>query len=411
MNSEKRLDALLTALHRAERRPSHRDDATDTIRQRARLHSAGELHQIQQAGEAYVPRELADDDELAPLVATAQRVASLRTPLSDPAVTQAIKARVLARATERRQQGEVTPRRERDRQQTHTTPTTGWGVLRPALVAAVVILVAGVSTVVAAAQASPGSPLFALHRVEQSVRANVVPDSATRARQHMQFAREWLATLHTAASQPLGDAAYADALRALGDEDAAAAREIAHVPPGAQRTALETDLATLRTDERTMLRATLSTTSWPNRIAATTALGALGATVPHVTGATLIEDDGDHWRVTLTGTGFQPGALLLVNGQPTGTVIATSNDMLTAELTRAALAQPLDTLGVGNPDGTAAVTSSVRLQQSGAATETPDQHPQLTPTPEHDETPTATVPTATATPEVPQQPTPGDTGG
>lgn len=402
MNSEERLDALLAALQRTER-PAQRDDATDAHARH--MSSAGELPQIRQAGEQYASREQAEDDELLPLVATAQRLASLRVPLSDPAVAQLIKARVLARATERRQEREVAPTREQDRRRAR--PTMGWSVLRAALVAAVVVLVVGVSTVVvAAAQARPGSPLFALHRVEQSVQANVTPDTAARARQHLQFAREWLATLHTAATQPLGDAAYADALRALRDEDVAAAHEIAQVRPGAQRTALENDLATLRTDERTMLRATLSAANWPNRIAATTALGVLGVTVPRVTGATLVEDTDDHWLVTLTGSGFQPGALLLVNGQPTGSVIALSNGVLTATVPVDALAQTPSTLGVGNPDGTAAATSSVRMHKPVAATATPDHPEQGTPGAGPDETPSAT-----ATPDSQLQPTPTDTGG
>lgn len=400
MNSEDRLDALLTALQRAERRPQ-RDDAADWS---TRRDSADELHEIRQAHE---PDEQAEDDELAPLLATAQHMASLRPPLSDPAVAQAIEARVLARATERRRQGEVTPRRAPQRWQ--GLPTISWGgVLRPALVAAAVFLVLGVSTLVLAAQARPGTPLFTLHRIEQSVQANAALDSTSRARQHLQFAREWLATLHSVATQHLGDTAYADALRALRDEDAATASEIAHMQPSTQRTALQADLAALRTDERTTLRATLSATSWPNRIAATTALGMLGVQVPRVLGASLIEGVDEHWQVTVTGTGFEPGALLLVDGQPAGTVSATSNGLLTAELPLDALVQTPSALGVGNPDGTAAATTSVRMQKQIDATATPDQKSQGTPESGTDETPT---PTATPVPDGQSQVTPTDTGG
>lgn len=407
MNSEDRLDALLTALQHTERRLQPGND-TDS---RARQQSAGELYR---SGQVNGRSALAEDADLAPLVATARRMKSLGTPLSDPAVAQAIKARMLARASERREQGEVVASRTPGRR--HARPLSDWGILRPALVAAVVFLVLSVSTVVAAAQASAGSPLFALHRFEQSVQANAALDSTSRARQHLKFAREWLATLRAAATQNLGDTAYADALHALRDEDAAAADEIAQMPLGAQRTALEADLVALRTDERATLRATLTATGWPNRIAATTALGALGVDVPRVTGATLVEGADDHWRITLTGKGFQPGALLLVNGQPTGTVIATTSGLLTAAVPLDALTEAPSILGVGNPDGTAAVTTSLRMQRQGDATATPQHNAQGTPGSGSDETP---IPSATPdgehqvtpTPEGQSQATPSNTGG
>ena len=406
MNSEDRLDALLTTLLRPERRPQ-RDDATD---QRADWQRVAGLHPIHQVNGR---SELAQDDDLAPLVATARRLSALDVPLSDPAVAQAIKARVLARATERREQGDVAAKRTPRR--LWTRPTIGWDVLRPALVAAVVFLVLGVGTVVAAAQASPGSPLFALHRIEQSVQANAALDSTSRARQHLKFAREWLATLRAAATQNLDNTTYADALHALRDEDDAAASEIAQMQLGTQRTALEADLGALRTDERATLRATLLATSWPNRIAATTALGALGVEVPRVTSATLVEGAEGHWQVTLSGKGFQPGALLLVNGQPAGTVTATSSGVLTATLPLNALTEAPSTLGVGNPDGTAAATTSARMQKQGDATATPEHNAQGTPSPGSEETPVATVTPdgqqqGTPTPETQPQATPAETG-
>ena len=65
--------------------------------------------------------------------------------------------------------------------------------------------------------------------------------------------------------------------------------------------------------------------------------------MPHVTGATLTAGDG-RWHVTLTGSGFEAGAVLLVDGQPAGLVTATSAGLLTAELLRSDFAPAPATL-------------------------------------------------------------------
>jgi hypothetical protein len=95
MTPEDRLDALLTAHQRAERGRRH-DNAVPSMVQH---HSNGSADQVGGA---------AGDAELAPLLATAQRMTSLGTPQSDP-VARALEARMLARATERRQQGLMAP--------------------------------------------------------------------------------------------------------------------------------------------------------------------------------------------------------------------------------------------------------------------------------------------------------------
>ncbi len=198
-------------------------------------------------------------------------------------------------------------------------------------------------------------------------------DSADRAHQHLQFARQWLAALRAATAQHRGDPTYSDALAALRDEESAAAQEIAQMPHGTPRAALEADLAALRADERVTLRAALSSIGWPDRIATTAALGTLGVAGPRVTGATLAAGDDGRWHVTLTGAGFESGAVLLVDGQSAGTVMATSAGLLTAELPLDDVAQALASLGVGNPDGTAAATGNVQVLNPEAATPTPNE--------------------------------------
>lgn len=398
MTPEDRLDALLSARQRAEREPHH--DNADPIT--GPYNSHGPAEQVWEA---------AGDAELAPLLASAQRLASLRMPQSDPAA-RALEARMLARATERRRQEEAAAlmrapgeQRDKPRARRRFLPL-GSAVLRPALVAAAVMLAVGLGTLAAATGAGPGSPLFGLHRLEQRVQSGLAGDTADQAHQHLQVARQSLAALRDAAAQHRGDPTYSDALAALRDEDAATARQIAKMPQGTQRAALEADLAALRTDERATLRAALLTIGWPDRVATTTALGALGVAVPRVTGATLAAGGDGRWHVTLTGAGFEPGAVLLVNGQSTGMVAVPSAGLLTAELPLGDFAQAPANLGVGNPNGTAAATDNVHVLNPGAATPSPSEQ-EATPQPSAG---------ATATPTLEDQgdqatPTPTDASG
>ena len=371
MNPEDRLDALLTTLQRTEW--GQRRSVADATSRRGKT---SDSH----------PREQAGDGELAPLIESARRLEPLRAARPDPAFARALEARVLTQAAERRREG-LAPLGAALSQQREQPgawrrfPVLRSGALRPALVAAALILALAMGTLTVAAAAGPGSLLFGLHRLEQSVQVGITGNAADRARQHLQLARQWLVAVGDAASQRLGDPTYSDALTALRAEDAAAASDIAQVPPGAARTALEADLAALRADERATLQAALPSIGWPDRIATTTALGALSVAVPRVSGATLYAGYA-HWHVTLTGAGFETGAVLLVNGQPAGVVTATSDGQLTAELALSSFAQAPATLGVGNPDGTAAVTDNVRvLHPSGEHEGTPEPGEGATPTP------------------------------
>src|SRR5690349_7104178 len=62
-----------------------------------------------------------------------------------------------------------------------------------AIAAAALLFIAGVSILTAAAaSAGPGSPLYGLHRVEQSVRVQLAPSQGDRVRLHLSYANEAL---------------------------------------------------------------------------------------------------------------------------------------------------------------------------------------------------------------------------
>ena len=126
---------------------------------------------------------------------------------------------------------------------------------------------------------------------------------------------------------------------------------------------------------------------WADRVMTTLALGGLGVSVPQVTSATLDTSHDGTWRITLTGTGFEQGAMLLADGRSAGTVISLSTEFLIADLqVRGGLPAAL---GVGNPDGTAAATGHINVIMAGSATPTAEDQ-EGTPTPDDETTPTTT---------------------
>jgi hypothetical protein len=299
-----------------------------------------------------VPGSVGSDPELAPLLDAARQVGALAAARPDPRYAETLRARMLARATELRlAQPARLPAAGRDPRRLLRAalgaPT------RQSLVAAAVLLAAlGAGTLTVAAAAPPGSPLFGLHRAEQGIRVAAAGDSGAQTRLHLQYARQWLAAVHDAARQH-GDDSYLSALQALREEDGAAASALATLPAGADRQALAGQLAHLRAEEGATLGAALASIGWPERIPTTQALAALGVSVLHITTAKLDPKD-DTWRITITGAGFQPGAVLLLDGQAVTATTQISATQLTARVPRGHDRAMPHTLGIGNPDGTAA---------------------------------------------------------
>lgn len=296
------------------------------------------------------------DPALAPLLDAARQVRALRAAQPDAHYAEALRARMLTRAAEIRlaQPTRLPTPAARDPRQLLRE------VLRaPAprsLVAAALLLVAlSAGTLTAAAAAPPGSLLFGLHRVEQNIRAAATGDSGAKTRLHLQYARQWLAAVHDAARQGQGGDPYLSALQALREEDGAAADALAAMPADTERQSLGGQLTRLRAEESATLGTALATIGWPERIATTDALDALGVSVPRISSAKLVEK-GDSWHITITGSGFQPGAVLLVDGQAVTAEKQVSATQFVARMPRAHDRVLPHTLGVGNPDGTAAAS-------------------------------------------------------
>lgn len=239
------------------------------------------------------------------------------------------------------------------------------GSLRWQAVAAVLLIGIVASALAAAiAGARPGQPFYAVVRFGQGVRTDLASRPEERARLHLTYAQDALAAFDAAISQQSGDQAYRDTLTALVDEERAAGGEISHLPAGATRDELSTQLETMLQSGRRDLHAALLALNWPMRVEVTGALGQLGDLVPtsassSVAGVTV--GDAYVWILTVHGSGFQRGAILLVDAKPMGMVTSDSATTLVAQIGAAELNPGAHQIGVGNPDGTAVLVGTVTI--------------------------------------------------
>lgn len=324
------------------------------------------------------PGALPGDDALEPLLVAAAALQPLREAHPSAAFADALEARLLAHLSS----GVATTAREPVRADDIPVPLSAPKAipssrvprrapamrrsrfLWPAVAAAVLVLALGTLTV--AASAGPGSPLYGLHRMEQGVRVAFSSDPADRVRLHLSYASDALSAANAAAHTG-DDATFGDALATLRSELSAATTELSSIPPGFDHDILAAQLTSLRSRAVTGLRTDLPPLNWTERFATTDALAEFGAGVPRVTSATAqrTQNPSMHtWHVVITGTGFTPGAQLLVDGQPVGTVVSVSDTTLIADYT-ASDGQPPASLGVANPDDTAAQTSRVAIVPPG----------------------------------------------
>jgi hypothetical protein len=231
-----------------------------------------------------------------------------------------------------------------------------------------------------AAFAQPGNPLYGLRTLEGHVGVAVAPTGADRAQQQLNGATAALTTLETVVSRHSDDAAYTQALAGVRQQEAAATQAVGALSSSASYPQLLTQLQAVQARERADLRQALPLVGWENRLATTLALGDLGDALPHITSASVTEatgDGGGSWRVEIHGGGFLPGATLVVNGQPAGTVLSVNSETLLATIPADAIVGAPRALGVSNPDGTAAQTDQLGVQTTG---DQPTPGPEATPT-------------------------------
>lgn len=247
--------------------------------------------------------------------------------------------------------------------------------------AAAILVCITVPLSVAAAHAEPGSPLFALRRLEQGVQAGLTFDPASRARLQLGYARDSLTALEHAIND--GDhSAYLAALSSFESVYKDARNAVADVSAPDQRAPIQDALDSLRTQASTVLYQALDGMNLADRLATTSTLGLLGNNVPQITLVTFARSSGspasgDGLMINIHGSGFVSGAIVLINGRPSGEVRKVASDEIQVVIAGVAALDTGTTVGVENPDGTvatAAVSAHGKPTQPGDPTKTPNNH-------------------------------------
>ena len=294
------------------------------------------------------------DAALTPLLETAQRIEALPTLRPSAAFSQRLGRQVQARAAAMRApagSNQLTLVRGRHRR---GFELSGWMRVHPGLAAIVVALaVLGVLGIVgvAGAQASdPGNPLYQVKQFEQNLQLSFA-SPADRVRLHIGNARADLRALASYAQQR-DDANYERVLSYLSQETDQAASDLEDVPAGAEYTQLAQQLEQVKSDEQQTLRGLLKQIDITERLTTTASLKALGASVPIISHVALTVGDGGKDTVVISGSGFEPGAQLLVDGRVVPADVTVDAQEFTAVVSLPPDARPTQ-VGVANPDGTA----------------------------------------------------------
>ena len=253
-------------------------------------------------------------------------------------------------------------------------PVRGWSfprllrahpVFRVALSLCLLLLLLGTGVLVAAAQmTNPDSPLYVVKHWEQQVQVSLAHSPENQAHLDLQFAQDRLKTLVT-----LADAAhvqaYSEALVELDQRISAAARVIDALPAGAEQDRVESQLARLQADARHTLRGLLPQLALSERLLTTDELGRLGDTVPHLVSAEIVLPAHPNGQavISISGEDIQPGAQLLVDSRLVEVTGSLQNGRYVFMTNWVDKQQP-NSIGVLNPDGTAAQTTTITLNSS-----------------------------------------------
>ncbi len=250
-----------------------------------------------------------------------------------------------------------------------------------ALTAAAVVVLACVGVLRAASASLPGDFLYGVKQFEQQIALTTTNNPADRARLQISNLQGDISDLEAEVSQGRSDDDITQALSVVATETRDSQAAVASLPAGAERDAIQQSLEETLGNERATLYQLLPSVDWSMRLAFTQQLGVLGAPVPTITQVTAVEGSNDAWTVRLTGTNFASGAHVLINGTPRGTVRQNTSTELVVEVNGSDWPGGTYTVGVLNPDGTAAQITQKGDDQHGGSNDGDDHGGQGTPGP------------------------------
>ena len=227
------------------------------------------------------------------------------------------------------------------------------------------LLLLGTGVLAVAAQVSnPDNPLYKVKRWEQHVQVSLANSPGYQAELDLQFARDRLNMLANLAD-PAQQGDYQQALMDMDQQISTAVKAINVVPAGAYHDRLASELATLEEDARHTLRGLLTQLAFAERLLTTGELGRLGDTVPLLKSVEVVlpAHPNGHASISISGQDIQPGAQLLADGQLIVAHSSLQNGLNIFVATWTGNQHP-HSIGILNPDGTAAQTAAITLQIS-----------------------------------------------
>lgn len=223
-----------------------------------------------------------------------------------------------------------------------------------ALAMAAVLALACVGLGVAANSSLPGDPLYGVKHFEQQIALASAGSEADRARLQITQLQGALADLKAEVNDGYSDDDIRQALTMVATQTRDSQSAAAALPAGAERAAVEQSLDETLRSERAALYQLLAPVDWSLRVAFTQQLGVLGAPVPTLAQVTVNHGSNNTLTLTLTGTNFAPGAIVVINGRPRGVVSQNTSTELVAQINASDWPGGTYTVGVLNPDSTAA---------------------------------------------------------
>lgn len=230
------------------------------------------------------------------------------------------------------------------------------------------ILLFGLGLLVLTSQTmNPSHPLRSVKPGEQTPQTTQMPQNPAltpapdQVTLDLQAARSRLATLLTLTA-PAQANDYIQALSQFDEQLNKAAQSIHALSDETQKTQLAGQLALLKKDARQKLRGLLHTLTSTASVATTTELGHLGEPIPQVSSASIVlpAHPKESATISITGSGIQAGAQLLVDGKLLAATGTLQNGSIVFVLIWKSEKHP-HSLGIVNPDGTVAQTTNVTI--------------------------------------------------
>jgi hypothetical protein len=220
--------------------------------------------------------------------------------------------------------------------------------------AAALLILLCVGTLSASARSLPGDPLYGLRQAEYQLTLTFANDPYARVDDTINELRSTVTNLSAVVNDGRNQDTILQALQIVVTQTNDSRVAVASLPAGPHREEVQRHLDSALAAEEQTLRVLLLHVNWPVRLALTHQLGVLGDAVPRVIQVHINSQSDGTRLLTVTGANFASHAELVINGQPVGKVSQSASTQLIAIISASDWPHDTYTLGILNPDGTAA---------------------------------------------------------